>query len=249
MAAVIELIRSFLYGQLLDGRNAKLRRRAKQAYNHDAITRFIDFFVSYIDDGDRTSYNRFQELRKLCVTTLDMSTRDHNRIVTCCIYLYAGYLHYLRTGSTLFRLDQMYELIYEICDNRWLNFASGKPFRDKKTWTDHVRSNLYEFSPSSRQYWSKFNRFVTRRKFPLFMNTKLLDCQNGRDWAKGNKGLVRGGMWSFNVSLKSENELRENYSIPSEDEMNELVRDQDTRCLRKSTLNIDRDQIKLNVLK
>ena len=80
------------------------------------------------------------------------------------------------------------------------------------------------------------------------MNTTLLECQNGRRWAKGNEGLVRGGIWTFNVSLLSENELREIYPIPAEDEMNELIRNQDTTCLREQrTFNMDREPTKLNV--
>ena len=241
-----ELIQRFLHGQLLDGRNGKMRRRARQAYNHGAIRRFTAFYVSII--ADRASYNRFEELRLQCITTFDMSVREHNRLVTCCIYLYAGYLHYLRTGTTMFTLNQMYDLLYEICGGQCLNFASGRPISDDTEWRMHVRTYLYEFSPSSRQYWSKFNRFVRRRKFPLFMNTTLLECQNGRRWAKGNEGLVRGGIWTFNVSLLSENELREIYPIPAEDEMNELIRNQDTTCLREQrTFNMDREPTKLNV--
>uniref|UniRef100_A0A6C0F7F0 Uncharacterized protein n=1 Tax=viral metagenome TaxID=1070528 RepID=A0A6C0F7F0_9ZZZZ len=178
------------------------------------------FFDSIKDISDNINYNayeRFKDMTKKYIITKNMKQSQYNSIIRLFLFILAGFKiandkkDVISKDSVYgipFTYKELYNAIYEICDNKYLNFYSGNETTNIVNWEKRIQTIMQEFSPSSRQYWvtRKFNEY---RKFPLFFNIELSIAHNEREWITGTQGLKRGkGIWQFNVNLFDESTLR-----------------------------------------
>lgn len=247
-------ITNFLARFRLDGRNRSMHKLMDHVCKSNnstlslQITPIVERYLT--NENFLEALNTFKCLTKELVSKSSMPTRIYNRLIRICVFVYAG-IRLVKTKKRInFRLQEMYDVLFSICEQRWVNFYTNEDM-DPTAWKDQCRVVIQEHSPSSRQYWCT-RTFNEQRNFPLFINPGLTASQNERNWEKGTDGLRRGGDWLFNICFLDENELIRKYpefNIINAERMRDLIENETReRKRKKGTYRINREPKKLSII-